>query len=249
MVFADVGHSNAQNSPGQWQPISELGNRFLDTAVFHQPGGLPAQASAFVTTCPAAGGPQRPFTGSWDALAPGTAVASAGGAMRTTSADPNVADGAATDPIAHMNVCLTEPPGLTDPGGVYRTWQVPAGGLTLLGLPGLSVAYTLQGQDATVAFKLWDIAPDGSKTLVTRAGYRLSVVAGDPTHGVIRVELFGNAWRFAPGHLVQLQISQADPPYLRPDNLLSAIDYSSLQLVLPTREAGTRFLAPAPGKP
>ena len=59
--------------------------------------------------------------------------------MHTTSADPNTADGAATDPITHMNVCLTEPPGMRDPAGVYRSWHVPTGGLTLLGLPSVSV--------------------------------------------------------------------------------------------------------------
>jgi predicted acyl esterase len=167
--------------------------------------------------------------------------------MHTSSADPNSADGAATDPIAHMNVCLTESPDIIDPGAVYRTWQVPAGGFTLLGLPSLSVGYTLQGRDATIGFKLWDVASDGTKTLVTRAAYRLSVAGGDPAQGTISVQLFGNGWFFAPGHLVRLQISQADPPYLRPDNLASAIDFSTLRLVLPTREPGTRVLRPAPG--
>ena len=119
--------------------------------------------------------------------------------------------------------------------------------MTLAGLPSLRVDYALHGVDATVALKLWDVAPDGSKTLVTRGVYRLSVAGGDPAEGTIRVELLGNAWRFAAGHLVQLQISQADPPFLRPDNLPSTIDFTSLRLVLPTREAGSRVLTPASG--
>ena len=244
MAFGDVGHSNAQNPPGQWQPISDEANGFLDVAALEHPGGLPPQVAAYVTQCPGPSQPERPITGNWDGLAPGSAVATAGGAMHTTSADSNPADGAATDPLAHMNQCLTEPPGLIDPGAVYRTWQVPAGGLTLLGLPRLTLAYSLQGQDATLAFKLWDVAPDGTKTLVSRAAYRLSVAGGDPTQGTIRVELFGNAWHFSPGHLVRLQVTQADPPYLRPDNLPSTLDYSSLRLVLPTREPGNVVLHP-----
>ena len=88
------------------------------------------------------------------------------------------------------------------------------------------------------------MAPDGTKTLVSRAAYRLSVAGGDPTQGTIRVELFGNAWHFSPGHLVRLQVTQADPPYLRPDNLPSTLDYSSLRLVLPTREPGNVVLHP-----
>ena len=107
---------------------------------------------------------------------------------------------------------------------------------------------TFAGVDATIALKLWDVAPDGSKTLVTRGVYRLAVAGGDPTQGIIDVELFGNAWRFPGGHLVQLQISQADPPFLRPDNLASAIDFGPLRLILPTREPGSQVLTPAGGQ-
>ena len=247
MVFGDIGHSNAQNPQGQWQPINDLATRFLDVAVLRRPGALPPQASAFVTHCPGPYEAARPITGVWDRLAPGSATATAGGAMSTSSADPNPADGAATDPIAHMDTCLTESPDVVDPGAVYRSWLVPAGGFTLLGLPDLSFGYSLHGEDATLAFKLWDVAPDGSKTLATRGVYRLAVAGGDPSQGTIHVQLFGNAWFFSPGHEVRLQISQADPPYLRPDNLASTLDLSSLRLVLPTREPGSRVLVPAPG--
>ena len=73
-------------------------------------------------------------------------------------------------------------------------------------------------------------------TLVSWGAYRSAAYDGDPTAGILRVELFGNQWHFAPGDQVELQISQADAPYLRPDNLASTITWSSPRLVLPTLE-------------
>src|SRR5581483_8054652 len=103
------------------------------------------------------------------------------GGGTTTSAAPNPADGAASDPIANSG-CLTEDANTTDPGAVYYTFPIhhPT---HLLGLPTVRLGYALTGQDATVAFKLWDQAPDGSKTLVTRGEYRLSTAAGDKPAG------------------------------------------------------------------
>jgi predicted acyl esterase len=84
--------------------------------------------------------------------------------------------------------------------------------------------------------KLWDVAPDGTKTLVTRGVYRLAEAGGDPGTGTIDTKLFGNMWHFTAGHLIQLQVTQVDAPYLRPDNIPSSIAFGSIRLVLPVRE-------------
>jgi hypothetical protein len=63
------------------------------------------------------------------------------------------------------------------------------------------------GIDATVIFKLWDVF-DGTKTLVTRGVWRLTPASDEMPSGEIRTKLFGNAWRFAPGHSIELGVSQ-----------------------------------------
>jgi hypothetical protein len=134
----------------------------------------------------------------------------------------------------------TSPP-WQSPNGV--TLQLAAGvpkygwtaGVHLLGLPTVQLPYTLAGQDATVAFKLWDQRPDGSKTLVTRAAYRLSTAAGDPAIGIQKTYLYGNEWVFPAGDTIILQVTQNDAPYLRPDNEPSAIVWSGVTLDLPAR--------------
>jgi hypothetical protein len=149
----------------------------------------------------------------------------------TSSVDANAADGAASDPIANGG-CLGENALTTDPGAAY--YAFPSTGVHLLGLPTVQLPYTLVGEDATVAFKLWDQRPDGSKTLVTRADYRLSTAAGDPATGVLKTYLYGNDWVFPPGDTIVLQVTQNDAPYLRPDNEPSAIDWAGVTLDLPT---------------
>ncbi len=245
MAFGDIGHSNAQNPAAQWEPINTLANRFVDAYVLGRAAERPpAQAYSFATNCPPAGGTQTPVAGAWDSLARGSAKASWTGSKATTSADPNPGDGAATDPLAN-SACMTEQVSDEDPGQAFWSWNVPAGGLTLLGLPAVQLGYTLSGVDATVVFKVWDVAPDGSKTLVTRGGTRIATEAGDAATGTIDTELWGNHWAFPAGHTIELQVGQTDAPTFRPDNLPSSLALSSLSLTLPTREAGSRTLSPA----
>jgi predicted acyl esterase len=75
--------------------------------------------------------------------------------------------------------------------------------------------------------------------------YRLAVAGGDATSGTIDVKLYGNAWRFEPGHAIQLQLSQVDAPYLRPDNFASSISFGAIRLILPARESMRGTLSPA----
>jgi len=231
MVFADVGHSNAQNLSWQWQPINTLAYQFLAARVLRKGVAPAAQAYSFQTECGGTALP-APVSGQWDSLSSSSVTLTSSTPATTSSTDPNGADGAATDPIANSG-CLSEDANTTDAGAAY--FSFPSKGEHLLGLPTVQLPYTLVGADATVAFKLWDKKPDGSKTLVTRGDYRLSTTAGDPATGVLKTYLYGNDWTFPTGDTIVLQVTQNDAPYLRPDNAVSAIDWSGVTLVLPTR--------------
>jgi len=236
MAFADIGHSNAQNPPSQWQPLNSLANGFANAYVLGKWREKPsAPVYSFRTACPPANGTEAAESGTWAGLRKGKVVASASGAWTTMSADVNAKDGADTDPIVHGG-CLSEPAGDEDPAGVYLRAVVPPNGFTLLGLPSVSLRYTLLGQDATVVVKAWDAAPDGTRTLVTRGEYRVATLVGHPATGTLTTELYGNEWRFPPGHTLEVQTSQADPPYLRPDNFASTISYFGVRVTFPIHE-------------
>ncbi len=236
MAFGDVGHSNAQNPAAQWSKLNALGLRFLDHHVLGSGSAPAAQAYAFRTQCPP-GGSASPFSGRWDRLAGRRLAMSSSQAQTTSSAADNSADGAATDPLANAG-CMAEPDQAPPPGVAEWTWDAPRAGVTMLGLPVVRLGYALTGSDATVALKLWDIGPDGTKTLVTRGVYRLSTAGGDPATGTLRAELFGNCWTFPAGDRIQMEVAQTDAPYLRPDDLPSTIATSSIRLTIPAVISG-----------
>jgi predicted acyl esterase len=244
MAFADIGHSNAQNPAAQWRPLNTLAWRFLRAHVLGLARVAPRQqAYSFRTKCPMSTKPQVPVAGTWASLTRG-AVAATGGAATTTSVDQNPNEGQADDPIAHGG-CLTADDSQNDPAQAYFRWKAPSNGLALLGLPAVQFHYDLTGQDATVTFKLWDVDPGGTKTMVSRGVYRLSTAHGDPASGVLRTELNGNDWLFPASHTIELQIGQVDTPMWRPDNEPSSIAMSTVRVRFPTHRAGMVTLQPA----
>ena len=142
--------------------------------------------------------------------------------------------GAATDPIGvaarnqGQGACVVLPAAST---GGTAVWDFPVTTtFTLLGEPALHVKATVAGVDAEVNSRLWDVAPNGNATLVTRGAYRFS---GAPGRVTVDTALQGNGWVFAAGHTIRLQVTQVDTPYLRPDSLPSSIVYSAVTLTLP----------------
>ena len=116
--------------------------------------------------------------------------------------------------------------------GASTSWTFPiCADFTLLGEPALHLDGTLLGTDAEINSRLWDIAPDGSATLVTRGAYRWTVSTDAAS---ITYALLGSGWKFVAGHQLRIQVTQNDMPYLRLDNYQSSAVYSSMQLILPT---------------
>jgi hypothetical protein len=227
MAFADIGHSNAQNPGWQWKQINRLTYAFLRAHVLGRTRVAPKQESySFQTECGSSATPAA-ISGPWASLATATKTLTSNTGGATTSAAGNPDDGADSDPIANSG-CLSEPSGTTDPGAVYYTFA-NATDMHLLGLPKVALAETLTGTDAVVGIKLWDQAPDGSKTLVSRAAYRLTA------SGTLTTYLSGNDWVFPAGHSIVLQVTQNDSPYLRTDNEPSSIAWTGLTLDLPVR--------------
>jgi predicted acyl esterase len=87
------------------------------------------------------------------------------------------------------------------------------------------------GSDVELNSRLWDIAPDGSAVLVTRGAYRW---IGSPGAASVAYALQGSGWTFVAGHLLRIEVTQNDAPYLRLDNYPSSVTYTSMKLTLPT---------------
>jgi hypothetical protein len=106
-------------------------------------------------------------------------------------------------------------------------------GYTLLGLPTVQADVQVSAEYAQLDSRLWDLAPDGSRVLISRAAYRLELAQSGKR---ITFQLHGNGWRFAPGHVPQLELLGKDEPYLRPSNAQFTVTVSNVVVELPTLE-------------
>jgi predicted acyl esterase len=179
---------------------------------------------------------------SWRKLTSGTTVKFGwgGGGAATTTTSTAALDGHAadSDPVGREtgdNKCYTTTqanPGL----GVVQVASNPLkDAFTMAGLPLVQLKYDTQATDYWIAARLFDRAPDGAMTLVTRGLCRVNTASSDETCETFA--LFGNSWTFAKEHTVVLELSQADQPFLRRNNVPSTIAYPDIRLNVPTTKA------------
>lgn len=232
MYFGDFEHLTALVKLKDLATFHRLGNRFLDHYLKGRGRAPRLDARMAVTNCdPARFGPVlRART--WDALHPGQVTFDLPGTQSTVSplTDPR---GLESDPvplsITRGRGCITttRPP---TPG--VATWTVPVDrSFTLAGMPRLRFHFTAAAADITFTPRLWDVAPDGTQTLVSRGAWRS--VGTSATGEDVDLELFGAAWRFADDHRLMLEIPQVDASYFRVDTLASAATVADVRLVLP----------------
>src|SRR2546430_1449141 len=239
MYASDLGHPLADNNKfSEWRVINRAATAFFDLHVRHSGGADPAAAyQEQIVRCDSRAG-QVYASATASGASPGRVpFKSSELGHATVSAPTDPAAGVATDPIAFAaqhssnGGCVRLNPAPPDTGA-STSWTFPiCADFTLLGEPALHLDATLLGTDAGINSRLWDIAPDGSATLVTRGAYRwtVSTDAASMTYA-----LLGNGWKFVAGHQLRIQVTQNDMPYLRLDNYQSSAVYSSMLLTLPT---------------
>lgn len=88
--------------------------------------------------------------------------------------------------------------------GIWSITEPAPYDLRIAGEPRLSVDVDIQVPLANLVAQLYDIAPDGHATLITRGAYRLE------ESGEISFALYPNDWIVRPGHRLGLRISSYD---------------------------------------
>jgi len=179
---------------------------------------------------------------SWDAIHPGEVRFSDGRTRRFSSSggDPDVA--AATDPLVGPP-CRTVAAQDDPDAATYRLPAARGDGYTLLGAPTVIADLAVRGRHPLVAARLWDVAPDGTQTLVTHDVYRPR-----NDHGRDVFQLHPNGWHFAAGHVAKLELLGRSEPYLRASSGTFTITVAKLELRLPVAEPpdGAAIRVPAP---
>jgi predicted acyl esterase len=231
LYFGDFEHLTSQIKIPDMRYYHRLANRLLDHYLRGKKRKPTFDVRSAPTLCdPKAFGPVLRAP-TWDALHPDELALELPGS-RTTSWRTMDPRGAATDHVAiglQRRGCVTTD--LPESGGV-ATWRVPLErDFTLIGLPRLDLTYSATGTDVQLNSRLWDVAPDGVQTLVTRAAYR--VVAPPAGEQKLTYDLYGNHWRFEKGHELMLEVTGDDSTFFRADNIPSTVTISRAKLTLP----------------
>jgi hypothetical protein len=229
LFFLDFGHPRAQNKAADTARYVAAIHRWLDYYVKGQ-GHKPFQGvEALTETCPASapsGGPYR--ASDWARLAPGEVRLASRRAQTILPDGGSPAIGATFNPIG-AGACATAPGATLNSTATYRL--AVGRGFTMIGAATVIADFKLPGANSQVAARLLDVGPDGQETLIARGLWRPKV-SGGPVRQVF--QLHPNAWRFAPGHTVKLELLPNDAPYGRASNGQQDVTVSNLQLRLPT---------------
>jgi predicted acyl esterase len=79
--------------------------------------------------------------------------------------------------------------------------------------------------------RLVDVAPGGTRSLITRGTYMLE----QSGTADVTIQTYGNVWQAAPDHVLQLEITNVDSPYLAPSRVPSVTQISRVRLDVPVR--------------
>ena len=227
LYLGDFEHLTARAKVPDMRHYHVLAGRFLD----HHLRGIgrppPREVRAAVTNCD-----ERRFgpvlrARTFDRLVAQHRTFDLGGPRQTAS--PGTAN-PLVDPVVLSQQrgrgCITTS---AAPPASAATYRVPlTAPATLVGLPRLKIAYLATAPDFELNAHLWDVAPDGTRTLIDRGAYR----GGPEQSGTIEYELFGNAWRLEPGHELELELLQDDSTFLRADNFASTVTVQDVELAL-----------------
>jgi hypothetical protein len=84
--------------------------------------------------------------------------------------------------------------------------------------------------------RLYDVVGT-DKRLITRGTYTLQSAGNGLAIGEVDVTIptYGNLWRAEPGHVLHLELTNVDSPYLTPSRVPSATTVTSVTLRIPVR--------------
>jgi hypothetical protein len=248
--FGDIGHPRATNKTGERDYMIGLIREWF-AYYLHDTGGAPANVIRAAITRPR----DQPFdsrdvitVSTYDELASRTVSKNFGGSATLVNPGGDPYEGFCWDPLlmdvegpAQLKPCpppYGPPPGPAPVEGSFGVFTVPvselSGGSPLLiaGQPQVRLRATTSGPRVQLNIRLIDVAPDGvTKNLITRGTY----IVEETGTANLTIPTYGNLWEAQPDHVLQLEITNMDSPYLTPSRIASVTQISQVRLRLPVR--------------
>jgi ABC-2 type transport system ATP-binding protein len=242
--FGDLGHPRASNKPAEVDYVLGLIQEWL-AYYLRGAGSEPAHAIRAAITRPR----DHPFSpadvitaADYDALSTRTVTREFGGNAALINPVDDPYRGFFWDPLVMEAARELKPYALPPPDSAVvasslAVYTVPVAELTggssllLAGQPAVSLrSFTLTPR-VQLNVRLFDVAPDGTRHLVTRGTYVLDSVGT----AEVTIRTYGNVWEAAPDHVLQLEITNLDSPYITPSRVPSVTHVSDVRLALPVR--------------
>jgi hypothetical protein len=242
--FGDIGHPRASNKSGERDYMLGLIRAWFGHYL-RGIGPVPDHAIRAAITRPRS----RPFdpnsdiitVASYDALATRTLRKSFDGSATLVNPLSDPLSGFCWDPLfmeawSETKVCPPPPEPAVVPGslGVFRVAVAELTGgaaLLLAGQPAVELRASTAAPRVQLNVRLVDIAPDGTKSLITRGTYMME----ERGTADLTIPTYGNVWQAAADHVLQLEITNVDSPYLSPSRIPSITQISRVRLQVPVR--------------
>jgi hypothetical protein len=238
--FGDIGHPRATNKAEERAYVVRLIGDWFGYYL-RGAGTEPAHVVRAAITNHAFNENDVVTVDSYAALANGTVTKDFGGSATLVNPLTDPLGGLAWDPLVmegaqELKPLPVSPDSAVVPGSLVA-FTVPvaelAGGASLLiaGQPEVSLVASTRAPRVELNIRLFDVAPDGTKQLVTRGTYLLE----GPANAPITIPTYGNFWEAAADHALRVEISNVDSPYLSPSRVPSVTQISQVRLALPIR--------------
>jgi pimeloyl-ACP methyl ester carboxylesterase len=242
--FGDLGHPRASNKAAERDYTLTLIREWF--AYYLQAKGVEPQHGVRAAITRPRDAPFDPSdvitVGTYAALATGTLAKEFGGTATLINPVSDPFSGFFWDPLVMEASRELQPQAAPpDPApieGSFAAFSVEVGELTagrpllIAGQPAVSLHALTTGLRVQLNVRLIDVAPDGTQHLITRGTFLLQAAPG--TSDIV-IPTYGNVWEAPPDHMLRLEISTLDSPYLAPSRVVSVTEISQVRLELPVR--------------
>jgi pimeloyl-ACP methyl ester carboxylesterase len=242
--FGDIGHPRASNKEGERDYMLGLIRQWFDHYL-REIGPAPAHVIHAAITRPR----EQPFrpadvitVANFEQLSTRTVQKNFQGSAVLTNPVTDPMSGFCWDPLFmeawRETVSCPPPPEAPLIAESLGVFTVPVAELTagrsllIAGQPAVQLSASTTGPRVQLNVRLIDVAPNGTKELITRGTF----VVEDVGNVEVTIPTYGNLWQARRNHVLRLEITNVDSPYIRPSLIPSATTISNVRLQLPVRE-------------